>query len=47
VTIVDPSSLPGDYLKELIEWSYQQALGALSKTRRGRLLAQASPPIDR
>jgi predicted DNA-binding protein (MmcQ/YjbR family) len=38
VTVVDPASLPPDYLRELVEWSYQRALAALSKARRARLL---------
>lgn len=38
VTIVNPRSLPADYLNELIEWSYRKALGSLGKTRRLELL---------
>ena len=38
VTIVDVRSVPADYLAELVEWSYQKALGSLSKTRRTKLL---------
>jgi predicted DNA-binding protein (MmcQ/YjbR family) len=37
VTVVDPRSLPGAYLSELVEWSYNKALGSLSKLRRERL----------
>ena len=37
VTIVDVRSVPADYLAELVEWSYQKALGSLSKTRRTKL----------
>lgn len=34
VTIVKIESMPNDYLIELLEWSYQKALGALSRKRR-------------
>jgi predicted DNA-binding protein (MmcQ/YjbR family) len=37
ITIVNPNSLPADYLVELIEWSYQKALGSLSRQRRAEL----------
>jgi predicted DNA-binding protein (MmcQ/YjbR family) len=37
VTIVDPDSVPRDYLVELIAWSHAKALGALSKKRRDQL----------
>lgn len=37
VTMVNPNSLPGDYLAELIEWSYQKALASLSRQRRAEL----------
>ena len=37
VTIVDVRSVPADYLAELVEWSYQKALGSLSKARRTKL----------
>jgi predicted DNA-binding protein (MmcQ/YjbR family) len=39
VTVVDPASLPADYLRELVEWSHRRALASLSKARRARLLA--------
>ena len=32
VTIVTVRQFPADYLTELVEWSYQRALGSLSKT---------------
>ena len=38
VTVVRPSSLPADYLRELLEWSYQRALTSLSKARRAVVL---------
>lgn len=38
VTIVDVRSVPAAYLTELLEWSYEKALGALSKARRARLI---------
>jgi predicted DNA-binding protein (MmcQ/YjbR family) len=41
VTIVDVRSVPAEYLGELVEWSYQKALGSLSRTRRDRLLGEA------
>ena len=34
VTIVKVRQFPSDYLTELVEWSYQRALGSLSKTRQ-------------
>jgi len=37
VTIVDVRGMPADYLGELVEWSYQKALGSLSKARRNQL----------
>jgi predicted DNA-binding protein (MmcQ/YjbR family) len=38
VTIVDVGSLPAEYLRELVEWSYQKALGSLGRARRARLV---------
>jgi predicted DNA-binding protein (MmcQ/YjbR family) len=38
VTIVDVRGVPADYLGELVEWSYQKALGSLSKVRRNQLI---------
>jgi len=38
VTIVDVRSVPTAYLVELVEWSYDKALGSLSKTRRAKVL---------
>ena len=34
ITIVDVSSFPAPYLKELVEWSYQRAFASLSKSRQ-------------
>ena len=34
VTIVTVRQFPANYLTELVEWSYQRALGSLSKTRQ-------------
>jgi predicted DNA-binding protein (MmcQ/YjbR family) len=34
VTIVNVSSFPAPYLKELVEWSYHKALASLSKSRQ-------------
>lgn len=38
VTIVDVRSVPADYLRELVEWSYQEALSKLSRKRRAEIL---------
>lgn len=38
VTIVDVQSVPPGYLAELVEWSYNKALGSLSKVRRDKLI---------
>ncbi|HEY0060514.1 MAG TPA: MmcQ/YjbR family DNA-binding protein [Telluria sp.] len=34
VTIVDPASMPRDYLLELLAWSYDKALQGLGRKRR-------------
>jgi predicted DNA-binding protein (MmcQ/YjbR family) len=39
ITIVDVRSMPDDYLRELVEWSYRKALDSLSKKRRAALLS--------
>jgi|APAra7269096979_1048534.scaffolds.fasta_scaffold10269_5 predicted DNA-binding protein (MmcQ/YjbR family) len=41
VTIVDVGSVPEDYLRELVHWSYRKALDSLSKKRRAALLSLA------
>ena len=38
VTVVDVQRMPADYLRELVAWSYQHALGKLSRKRRAQLL---------
>ena len=40
VTIVDVRSMPEDYLKELVQWSYEKALGSLSGKQRTALFDQ-------
>lgn len=40
VTIVDVESVPADYLKELIRWSYDKALSGLPKGEQRKLVAQ-------
>ena len=42
VTIVTVRQFPADYLTELVEWSYQRALGGLSKTRQLVLRGQVA-----
>ena len=37
ISIVNPNSLHPDYLAELVDWSYQKALSALSRARRAQL----------
>jgi predicted DNA-binding protein (MmcQ/YjbR family) len=39
VTVVDVRSVPAEYLRELVTWSYHKALGALSKPAQARALA--------
>jgi len=41
ITIVDVRSMPTEYLRELVEWSYRNALGSLSKARRAELLSSS------
>jgi predicted DNA-binding protein (MmcQ/YjbR family) len=43
VTIVDVRTVPGGYLKELVEWSYRKALDGLSRKRRAEALDDKSP----
>jgi predicted DNA-binding protein (MmcQ/YjbR family) len=42
ITIVDVSSFPASYLRELVEWSYQRAFASLSKSRQMLLAAQSA-----
>ena len=37
VTVVDVRRVPEDYLRELVQWSYLDAIGKLSRTRRAQL----------
>jgi predicted DNA-binding protein (MmcQ/YjbR family) len=39
ITIVKVSSFPAPYLRELVEWSYERALGSLSKATRAAIRA--------
>jgi predicted DNA-binding protein (MmcQ/YjbR family) len=39
VTVVDVRSVPGDYLRELVDWSYRDAVARLSRKQQ-RLLAR-------
>src|SRR3989441_12696973 len=39
ITIVNVSSFPASYLKELVEWSYQRAFASLSKARQTAIRA--------
>jgi len=41
VTFVDVRRVPGDYLAELVDWSYRRALGNLSRKRQAEALAGA------
>ena len=50
ITIVNVSSFPALYLKELVEWSYQRAFKSLSKARQAGSEANwalAPPPRGR
>ncbi|QDH71140.1 MmcQ/YjbR family DNA-binding protein [Marilutibacter alkalisoli] len=38
VTIVDVRTVPEDYLRELVRWSYDKAIGGLTRARRRQLL---------
>lgn len=46
VTIVQPRAMPEDYLRELVTWSYERALGTLGKARRAALAGGAARPVD-
>src|SRR5438105_11068070 len=45
ITIVDVSSFPASYLKELVRSSYQRAFGSLSKTVRVTICSADRRPI--
>lgn len=40
VTVVDVRTVPEDYLKELVEWSYRKALSGLSQRRQAEFAAR-------
>lgn len=44
VTVVDVRTVPADYLKALVAWSYSDALGRLSKKRQRELVGDAPAP---
>ncbi len=39
ITVVDPATVPRDYLLELLAWSHAKALGSLSAARRAAIAA--------
>ena len=39
ITIVDVSTFPASYLRELVEWSYQRALASLSRAKQHAIRA--------
>jgi predicted DNA-binding protein (MmcQ/YjbR family) len=41
ITIVEVSSFPPSYLRELIDWSYRRAFASLSRARQAALAASA------
>jgi predicted DNA-binding protein (MmcQ/YjbR family) len=44
VTIVDVRTMPEEYLKELVQWAYEKALGGLSRKRRQALFESHRHP---
>ena len=42
ITIVDVRTVPADYLRELIDWSYNKALTSLSKRRQSVIAGERS-----
>jgi len=46
VTIVQVNQFPSVYLKELVEWSYQKALGSLSKSKRLAIVSPSGKEIS-
>jgi predicted DNA-binding protein (MmcQ/YjbR family) len=44
VTIVDVETVPADYLRELITWSYAKALSGLSKRQQSAIALEQSQP---
>ena len=45
ITIVNVADFPTGYLKELVEWSYQYALGSLPRSRRLALVGDRALPF--
>ena len=45
ITIVNVADFPTGYLKELVEWSYQYALGSLPRSRRLALVGDRALPL--
>jgi predicted DNA-binding protein (MmcQ/YjbR family) len=46
VTVVDVSSVPGAYLKDLVAWSYRHALAKLTRRQREAIAGTAAAPGD-
>ena len=46
VTVVDVSSVPGAYLKDLVAWSYRHALAKLSRRQREAIAGATADPGD-
>lgn len=46
VTVVDVSSVPGAYLKDLVAWSYRHALAKLTRRQREAIAGAAADPGD-
>ncbi|MGO4221579.1 MmcQ/YjbR family DNA-binding protein [Lysobacter sp. TAF61] len=44
ITIVDVRRVPEDYLIELVDWSYRQALAGLSRKRQAEILSGSTWP---
>lgn len=46
VTIVQPMAIPENYLRELVNWSYERALHSLGKARRETLTDNSASALD-
>ena len=46
VTVVDVSSVPAAYLKDLVAWSYRHALAKLSRRQREAIAGATADPGD-
>ncbi|MFT3669498.1 MAG: MmcQ/YjbR family DNA-binding protein [Pseudoxanthomonas sp.] len=46
VTVVDVSSVPAAYLKDLVAWSYRHALAKLTRRQREAIAGAAADPGD-